>query len=112
MGSSPRRNSTPRARKARSVKPSPPTRRKPAQSEELMAILEELVRAIALIKTAISGLRHNYTMTDEIVTLETAVAMLRRVDSSINDVAEGRPSKIRPQEIEDEDDDEEGRRHD
>ena len=79
-------------------------RRKPDQSEELMAILEELVNAIALIKTAISGLRHNYTMTDEIVTLQTAVKTLRRVDSSINDVAEGRPSGIRPEDIEDDDD--------
>jgi hypothetical protein len=73
--------------------------REPDPSAELMAILEVHVNALALIKTAIHGLQHEYTMTSEIVTLETAVKMLRRVDSSINLVAEGQPSEIRPEEI-------------
>jgi hypothetical protein len=81
------------------AKPARTGRRKPDQSDELMAIVEYLTHAIALIRTAARGLREQYTMLDEVVVLDMAVTMLRRVDTSINHVAEGRSSEIRPEEI-------------
>jgi hypothetical protein len=105
-----------RARKARSVKPSPkprhkatlsPTRRKPADDKQvLFAILGELVNATSLIVTATRSLEHRESAWDEIATLEAAIKMLRRVDVALNDVADGRPSPITPDE--DTNDDEEG----
>jgi hypothetical protein len=79
--------------------------REPDQSEELMAILDVHVHALCLTKTAIHGLERagEDAPWDEIKTLQTAVTMLRRVDSAINDVAEGRPSPIRPEEMEQDD---------
>jgi hypothetical protein len=86
-----------------------PRRRKPAdETEDLFAILAQLVRAISLIRTTKHSLEYYEESWDEITTLEAAIEMLRLVDMALNDVADGRPSRIRPDETEDEADDEEG----
>lgn len=71
---------------------------RPDVSEELFAILHALVRAIAVVRTAKRGLEHREDKWDEVVTLEIAIEMLRQVDESLNLVADGRPSRIRPVE--------------
>jgi hypothetical protein len=76
-------------------------------TEDLFAILQQLVRAISLIRTAKRSLEHHESMWDEITTLEAAIKMLRRVDVALNDVADGRPSRMTPDKDEDHDDDEE-----
>jgi len=83
--------------------------RKPADDteQELFAILHALVKARSLIVTAKRSLEHRESTWDEIVTLEAAIKMLRRVDVALNDVADGRPSRIRPED-EDTDDREVG----
>jgi hypothetical protein len=140
MGPSRARNSTRRATKARSVKPTPTprhkptlspaamkkrlesrkpvaglgtaatagpsTRRKPADDEaDLFAILHELANAISVIRTAKQSLEHRDSNWDEIVTLEAAIKQLRRVDVALNDVADGRPARITPDEVGTDDDD-------
>jgi hypothetical protein len=75
--------------------PGPSTRRKPAdETEVLFAILGALVNATALIVTATRSLEHRESSWDEIATLEAGIKMLRRVDVALNDVADGRPSRI------------------
>ncbi|MDB6082139.1 MAG: hypothetical protein JWN43_20 [Gammaproteobacteria bacterium] len=149
MGSSRPRNST-RAKKARSVKPSPKPGHKPTlppaamakrlakrkratrlstaavdalrahrdgdkirtpapadDTADLFAILGALVNATCLIITATRSLEHRESAWDEITTLEAGIKMLRHVDAALNDVADGRPSRIRPDEDEDGADDEE-----
>jgi hypothetical protein len=125
MGSSRNRNSTRRAPKTRSVKLTPTPPRKPVASlgtaaspsirrnpaddtEDLFAILGELVHATCLIVTAKRSLEHREAAWDEIATLEAGIKMLRRVDVALNDVADGRPSRITPDEDQDATDDAEG----
>jgi len=70
----------------------------------VFAILHALVKAKSLIVTAKRSLEHRESTWDEIVTLEAAIKMLRRVDVALNDVADGRPSRITANEDEDTDD--------
>jgi hypothetical protein len=87
----------------------PSTRRKPADyTEDLFAILNALVKAKSLIVTAKRSMEHRESTWDEITTLEAAIQMLRRVDMALNDVADGRPSRIRPDEDVDTTDDGKG----
>jgi hypothetical protein len=72
---------------------------KPAdETQALFEILEELVRAISLIRTAKMSLEHCESSWDEITTLEAGIKMLRRVDVALNNVADGRPSGITPED--------------
>ena len=70
--------------------------RKPAddKEEDLFAVLHALVKARSLIVTAKRSLERRESTWDEIVTLEAAIKVLRRVDVALNDVADGRPSRI------------------
>jgi hypothetical protein len=84
--------------------------RKPAEAreDELFAILHVLVKAISLIRTAKRSIEQREAEWDEIVTLEAAIKALRRVDVALNDVADGRPSRITADEDKDTDDREVG----
>jgi hypothetical protein len=72
-------------------------RRRPVDDEaaDLFAILHELAHAISVVRTAKRSLEHRDSNWDEIVTLEGAITRLRQVDMALNDVADGRPSRIK-----------------
>jgi hypothetical protein len=77
--------------------------RKPADdTNDLFAILNALVKAISLIRTAKRSIEQREAEWDEIVTLEAAIKALRRVDVALNAVADGQPSPITVDEGEDE----------
>jgi hypothetical protein len=83
-------------------------RKRADHTADLFAILHALVKAISLIRTAKRSIEQREAEWDEIVTLEAAIKALRRVDVALNDVADGRPSRITANEDEDTDDREVG----
>lgn len=69
-------------------------RRKATGNTDLYAILQALAHAISVVRTAKQSLERDDTRWDEVVTLDAAITMLRQVDVKLNDVADGRPSRI------------------
>lgn len=78
------------------------------ETEDLFAILSELVNATCVIRTVKRSLEHGESAWDEVASLEAAIKMLRRVDVALNDVADGRPARIKPTDEDEDTTDDEG----